>query len=404
MPKSEPGSTEPAGDNHSGGKAAAVVLAAGTGVRVGGAIPKQYRSVGGRPLAAHSMSAFLNNPAISRCIMVINSDHREIYDELIFPIFAERCQVVTGGASRTASVASALNHLADADIDHVLIHDGARPFLSCKLVSALLDGLKNSDAVVPTLPVADALWKARGSQLRTAVSRRGLVRTQTPQAFAFNEILVAYRRRSGDTNDCAAIAVDSGMKVNCIPGEADNFKITHQEDFLRAEEQFHRLAETRTGQGFDAHRLCSGESMKLCGIEIDCGQSLAGHSDADVGLHAICDALYGAIAEGDIGAWFPPSDKSLKNCDSSRFLRHAASRVAARGYEIVNVDVTLVCEFPRIRPHVDSMRGCIAELLSLDVDRISVKATTTEGMGFTGRREGISALATAAVRGRCPGS
>ena len=401
---SNPGLARSVRNRRSGGKAAAVVLAAGTGSRVGGAIPKQYRQIGGQPLAAHSIRTFLESQAISRCIVVINVDHRSIYDELILPIFAERCQVVAGGASRTESVACALEHLAGADVNHVLIHDGARPFLTVKLITALLDELVSSDAVVPAIPVADALWKACDSHLHSTVSRQGLVRTQTPQAFAFDEILTAYRQRTGDTHDCAAIASDSGMKVTCIAGETDNFKITHEDDFLRAEERLRRHGETRIGQGVDAHRLCGGESMMLCGIEIADGLSLQGHSDADVGLHAICDALYGAIGEGDIGAWFPPTDKSLANCASSVFLRHAASRVAARGYAIVNVDVTLVCEFPRIRPHVDSMRDSIAGMLALGSDRISVKATTTEGMGFTGRREGISALATVAVRGPCQGS
>ncbi len=401
MQASKPQQVQKRPGRYSDRRIAAVVLAAGSGSRVGGSLPKQFRAVGGRPMVAHALQAFGRHPAISRCVLVLGKQHFPLFDRLVGPSLGTDVETVTGGSNRSASVANALEHLAQDSITHVLVHDGARPLVSSRLISSVVDRLAVENAVIPALPVADALWRLQNGSLRKAVRRDGLVRAQTPQGFAFRQLLEAFRTRNGGADDCAAIAAGHGMAVTIVAGETRNFKITHQADLRRANDTLAQRFETRIGHGVDAHRCCPGTGVVLCGVKISGQFSLQGHSDADVGLHALCDALYGAMGDGDIGAWFPPTDSEWQGADSTIFLHHAASRVADRGFAVVNIDITLICEEPKIRPHASAMRSVIAKVLNTSVARINVKATTTEGMGFAGRREGIAAHATAVVRGPC---
>ncbi|CAN5648218.1 bifunctional 2-C-methyl-D-erythritol 4-phosphate cytidylyltransferase/2-C-methyl-D-erythritol 2,4-cyclodiphosphate synthase [soil metagenome] len=307
-------------------------------------------------------------------------------------------RAVAGGATRAESVQAGLAALSCADDDAVLIHDAARPFVTSAHVRRLLAALADADGVVPALPVADTL--KRGAETVTeTVSRDGLWRAQTPQAFRLRTLREAYDAWPADAEptDDAAVVEQAGGKVALVAGDPLLMKLTYPEDFAMAEQLAGGRRIVRTGFGVDAHRWGPGEAVWLCGVKIDHDQTLIGHSDADAGLHALTDAILGAIGEGDIGEHFPPTDPQWKGASSDRFLVHAASLVTAKGGTLLHVDVTLICERPKIRPHRDAMRARLAELLDLPFDRISVKATTTEGMGFTGRGEGLMAQAVATV-------
>lgn len=375
----------------------ALVVAAGSGIRAGGEIPKQYRRLGGRPVLRHGLELFCRHPMIDAVATVIAAEHTPLYAEASrgLPLLPP----VVGGATRQASVKAGLEALAADPPDLVLIHDAARPFLTTELVSRVVRALEHHPAVLPALPVVDSLRRTRGELLLEDVDRADLVRIQTPQGFAFGAILDAHRRAppSGFTDD-GAVAAWAGLPVIQVPGEEDNVKLTLPEDFEAAERRLIAAAVRRTGQGIDVHRLVPGRRLVLGGIEIPFELGLEGHSDADVVLHALTDAILGTIGAGDIGTHFPPSDPQWRDAESSRFVRHALALLAAAGGVLEHVDVTILAERPKIAPHRAAMRARLAELLGLGDGAVSVKATTTEGLGFTGRGEGIAAWALATVR------
>ena len=305
--------------------------------------------------------------------------------------------VVAGGATREESVRAGLGAIAAQAPDFVLVHDAARPVIPKGTIPALLAALDNAPGAIPAQPVADTLKRVVDGLIQETVPREGLFRAQTPQAFRFAALKAAHEARVGAVTDDASLLEAQGQAVAIVSGSERNVKITWPEDLARVEADMIARMIPRTGTGFDVHRLVAGRPLILCGINVPHDLGLDGHSDADVGLHALCDAIYGALAEGDIGRWFPPSQATWKDADSAEFLRHAAGRVAARGGILVHVDVTLICERPKIAPHADAMRARIAELAGMGVASVSVKATTTERLGFTGRGEGIAAQAAATI-------
>lgn len=383
---------------------AVIIVAAGRGSRVKGSvedIPKQYRSLGGVPVIARSLAAFDRNRAIDVILPIIRGDDMELFQSACGPFSEKITQPVHGGDTRQQSVLAGLSALSERPPRHVLIHDAARPFLKARVVDRVLDALQGSAGAIPALPVSDTLMRGEGGVVSGTVDRTGLWSAQTPQGFHFNAIFAAHqaalREGKDDFTDDASIAEWHGVEVALVEGDAENMKLTTAEDFLVAERQI-ATGETRTGQGYDVHAFTQGDHVILCGVRIAHGHALAGHSDADVGLHAITDALLGAIGDGDIGTHFPPSEQKWRGAASDIFLRDAARRVAERGGHIVNVDVTLICEAPKIGPHAAAMRQTVAAILGIEMTRVGVKATTTEGLGFTGRREGIAATAIASVR------
>ena len=382
---------------NAGGKTVALLVAAGSGSRAGGenGLPKQFRDLGGRPLIAHAVER-LRHPRIDTIQVVIGAGQQQAYESAIgaLPLPAP----VIGGETRQRSVRNGLSALAAAGgVGRVLIHDAARPFLPSAVVYRLLEALDKNEGAVPVLPVVDTL--ARGETLLgDTVAREKLVRVQTPQAFLFAEILRAHAQWSGgEATDDAQVARAAGIGVAMVEGDPSLEKLTYAEDFRRSDALLGAQAVPRTGFGFDVHALGPGDSLWLGGVRITHDRGLVGHSDADVLLHAITDALLGAVGAGDIGDQFPPSDARWRGAPSSTFLEHARDLVAEAGGRIVHVDSTIICEAPRIGPHRATMRGRIADLLRLPVASISVKATTTERLGFTGRGEGIAAQAVATV-------
>ncbi|MBO0741332.1 MAG: bifunctional 2-C-methyl-D-erythritol 4-phosphate cytidylyltransferase/2-C-methyl-D-erythritol 2,4-cyclodiphosphate synthase [Hyphomicrobiaceae bacterium] len=383
-------------------KTAALILAAGRGTRAGGPQPKQYVAIGGVPVLAHAVRAFLAHPDIARVAVVIARGDEALYRAAVGELASGKLvNPICGGATRQASVGNGLRALSTDLPDLVLIHDAARPFVTRDIIDRVLGALARSPAAIAALPLADTLKEAGpGGLVAATVDRAGLWRAQTPQGFRFADILAAHERARAagveNLTDDAAVAEWAGLPVALVLGSATNAKLTTPEDFAMAE-----LAadapDARVGQGFDVHRLVAGDHVWLCGVRIAHTQALEGHSDADVALHALTDALLGAIGAGDIGQHFPDGDPRWRGAASAIFVSEALRLVRARGGKIGNVDVTLVCEAPRIAPHRAAMRRRIAELLELEEARVSVKATTTEGLGFAGRREGIAALATAMV-------
>jgi len=379
-------------------KIAALIVAAGRGTRLGASVPKQYQPLLGRPLLSWTLEPFLAHAAIHGVAVVIHGEDRALYDDAVRGLAV--LPPVIGAETRQGSVRAGLEALARAEFDAVLIHDAARPFVSPALIGRVVAGLGDSAGVLPGIPVVDSLRRVRAGSMVATAKHAGMVRAQTPQGFRLAAILQAHRAAEDrDIGDDAAVLHDAGGHVTVVPGDEDNFKVTDAADMERAEATaLARLGEVRTGLGFDVHRFGPGDHVTLCGVRIAHGQGLVGHSDADVGLHALTDAILGAIAEGDIGQAFPPTDPRWKGAASDIFLAHARDRVAAQRGAITHVDVTLVCEQPRITRHREAMRQRVAEILGLDVRRVSVKATTTERLGFTGRGEGIAAHAIATVR------
>ncbi len=381
---------------------AVVVVAAGRGTRAGGDLPKQFADIAGRPVLAHTLAAFQAHPSVDRIVVVSHLDDRALYERAVAGRTEKLAAPVSGGATRQASVLAGLDALAADAPDLVLIHDAARPFVDAGTIDRVIAALADADGALAALQVADTLKRqaADGTTAGT-VERAGLWRAQTPQGFRFGPILTAHRRAAAagrsDFTDDAAVAEWAGLLVKLVTGSAQNFKITTAEDLAMAAERLTPPREIRTGQGFDVHRFRDGDHVWLCGVRIPHDHGLEGHSDADVGLHALTDALLGTIGDGDIGQHFPPSDPQWKGAASHLFLADAARRVRERGGRVVNVDVTLLCEAPRIGPHRVAMAARVAEILGLTPDRVGVKATTTEQLGFTGRREGIAALAIATV-------
>lgn len=375
---------------------AAVIVAAGRGTRAGAGVPKQWRTLGGRPVLAHTLDA-LRAGGLTRLVLVLHADDMNRADRL--PL--DGVMLVTGGATRTASVRAALDALATDPPDRVLIHDGARPFVSGRVIADVLAALDHAPAAAPVLAVVDALWRGADGAVSAPVARDGLFRAQTPQGFHFAPLLAAHKAWPGDAPDDVEIARAHGLRVALTDGCETNFKLTYPADFGRAaallDTRSPTMNDIRLGNGYDVHRFGPGDGCWLCGVKVPHDRALQGHSDADVGMHALTDAIYGALAEGDIGRHFPPSDLQWKGAQSHIFLRHAVELAQARGYALANCDVTLVCETPKIGPHADAMREALATIMNLDVARVSVKATTSERLGFTGREEGIAAFATACL-------
>jgi 2-C-methyl-D-erythritol 4-phosphate cytidylyltransferase/2-C-methyl-D-erythritol 2,4-cyclodiphosphate synthase len=377
-------------------KIVALLVAAGSGSRAGGAMPKQYRKVGGSTVLAHAVR-HLRRAGIEEVRVVIGSGQETLYGEAAAGLALP--SPVAGGAERQDSVRAGLEAIASSGgAGQILIHDAARPFLPRAVAARVLAALETHGGAVPVLPIADTLARA-GSALGDVVDRSGLVRVQTPQAFRFDAILAAHRSWSGGrATDDAQVARAAGDEVAAVAGDPMLDKLTFQEDFERAEERLARRFVVRTGLGFDVHAFAAGEELWLGGVRVPHDRGLKGHSDADVVLHALTDAILGAIGAGDIGDHFPPSDPQWRGAPSALFVEHARSLVEARGGRIDHVDVTIICEAPRIGPHRNAMRARVAALLRLPFEGVSIKATTTERLGFTGRGEGIAAQAVATVR------
>lgn len=387
---------------------AALIVAAGRGTRAGAGSPKQYRMLAGQPVLRRTLYAFLTHPRLTQACVVIHPDDRDQYDNALDGIDDARLLTpATGGATRAASVREGLEALASRTEDKhvpelVLVHDAARPFVTHAVIDGVLDALDTVPGAVPTLPVVDALWHGVNGSADKLRPRDGLWRAQTPQGFHFPALLSAHRQVHDETAaDDAALARAAGLRVSLTRGCEDNVKLTRSDDFERAESRMNAGSDVRTGNGYDVHRLGDGPDGKtgviLCGITLPHPQILLGHSDADVAMHAITDAIFGALSEGDIGQWFPPSEARWKGADSRVFLEKAVERVTARGGRVTHVDCTIICQEPKIGPHAEAMRRNIAGILGITQDRVSVKATTTERLGFPGRGEGIAAQATATV-------
>jgi len=368
---------------------AIIIVAAGRGSRAGGDVPKQWQDLAGQPVLAHTMAAFAGH----QVVLVVHPD-----DFSRARALAPTAQLVIGGDTRAASVRNALEALAGTSVTRVLIHDGARPLVPPALIARLVAALDQSAAAAPALAVTDALWRGDAGLVTGTQDRAGLFRAQTPQAFRFDEILAAHRAHPGGSADDVEVARAAGLDVAIVEGSEDNLKLTFAGDFARAEAILRaRAMDIRLGNGYDVHAFCEGDHVWLCGVRVPHAQGLLGHSDADVGMHALTDAIYGALAAGDIGRHFPPSDPQWKGASSHIFLTHAANMARDMGFAISNCDVTLVCEYPKIGPHAVEMASELARIMAVDIARVSVKATTSEGLGFTGRREGIAALATCAL-------
>ena len=381
---------------------AAVVVAAGQGLRAGGEIPKQFRRIAGETLLERSLSAFAEAPDVTFVQPVIRPDDVALVRRLTRGMNV--LEPVAGGATRQASVRAGLEALVSCTPDIVLVHDAARPFASASLITRAIAAAEKTGAAIPALPVTDTVKRIDSAGTIEATLDRNSIRlVQTPQAFAFPVLFDAHRRALAqgrdDFTDDAALAEWAGIKVNVFAGDPGNIKFTTPEDFARAEAiQSAGLGDVRTGSGLDVHAFGPGDHVTLGGIRIPHAQALTGHSDADVALHALTDAILGALADGDIGAHFPPSDPQWRGASSDRFLTFAVERVRMRGGRIAHLDLTIVCEAPRIGEHRDRMRANIANLAGIGIARVGVKATTSEKLGFTGRGEGIAAYATATIR------
>ena len=372
-------------------RVAAILVAAGSGSRFGAGPPKQFARLAGQPVIRHAARALAPHVHLLQPV----GDPGPIAEALAG---LDHLPAVPGGETRQASVRAGLEAVAPFAPEVVLVHDAARPFVPEGTVPALVEALRTHPGALPAVPVADTLKRAAGGTVEATVPRDGLYRAQTPQAFRF-PVLLELHRRAGEVSatDDTALLEAAGLSVALVPGSEENVKLTYPEDLVRLERILAPVPVPRTGTGFDVHALQAGRPLVLCGLAVPHEKGLAGHSDADVGIHALCDAIYGALAEGDIGRHFPPSEAAWKDADSARFLRHAAERIRARGGRLANADVTLICERPKITPHAAAMQARLAELLGVEPGRVSVKATTTERLGFAGRGEGIAAQAVATV-------
>jgi 2-C-methyl-D-erythritol 4-phosphate cytidylyltransferase/2-C-methyl-D-erythritol 2,4-cyclodiphosphate synthase len=377
---------------------AAIIVAGGKGLRAGGELPKQYQPLGGEPLLRRTLKAFCMHPEIDKVQVVIGDGHEALYAEAARHL-PKLLPSVRGGTERQVSVRLGLGALAERRPQKVLIHDAARPFVSAETITSVLAALDSRDGAIAAVPVADTLKRSENGEISATVSREGLWRAQTPQGFRFEVIHELHQRfaERQDMTDDAALCEEAGISVGLVEDQPTNMKITRPSDFLLAEQLLEREMETRVGSGFDVHAFEPGDHVTLCGIAISHHAKLRGHSDADVGMHALTDAIYGALGEGDIGQHFPPTDEQWRGAPSEVFLRHAAELVTKRGGRILHCDVTVICEAPKVGPHRDAMRGALAEVMGIALERVSVKATTTEKLGFTGRGEGIAAQATATI-------
>jgi 2-C-methyl-D-erythritol 4-phosphate cytidylyltransferase/2-C-methyl-D-erythritol 2,4-cyclodiphosphate synthase len=383
-------------------RAAAILVAAGRGLRAGAGGPKQYRSIGGQTVIYRAMAPFSNHPQVSHVQPVLHLDDVAMFSAAVTGLRHE--QPAEGGATRQASVRAGLEALSARAPDIVLIHDAARPFVSGDVISRAIEAAEFTGAAIPVVAVTDTVKLVDASGNIEATPERARLRiAQTPQAFRFDVILDAHRRaaREGraDFTDDAALAEWAGLTVATFEGDVANMKMTTPEDFVREEARLASgLGDIRTGTGYDVHAFGAGDHVMICGVKVPHTRGFLAHSDGDVGLHALVDAILGALADGDIGSHFPPSDPQWKGASSDRFLKYAVDRVTARGGRIANLEVTLICERPKIGPLRDTMRARIAEISGVDMSRVAVKATTSERLGFTGREEGIAATASATVR------
>ncbi|WP_170395985.1 bifunctional 2-C-methyl-D-erythritol 4-phosphate cytidylyltransferase/2-C-methyl-D-erythritol 2,4-cyclodiphosphate synthase [Ruegeria arenilitoris] len=370
---------------------AAIIVAAGRGLRAGGGTPKQWRPLAGRRVADWTIDQFQGQ--VDQIVLVLSEDDRDAWAEF------ENSDLIlaNGGSDRAGSVRNGLDVLLPYGVHRVLIHDVARPCVDLQTIQQVLEALEIHPAAAPGLTVTDALWTGDGSIVTGTQDRTGLFAAQTPQGFHYDAIASAHAAHPGGAADDVEVARAAGLDVAIVPGNADNIKITRPEDFARAERILGTDMDVRLGNGYDVHRFGDGDHVILCGVKVPHDRGLQGHSDADVGMHAVTDAIYGALAQGDIGQHFPPSDPQWKGAASEIFLRHAVELAGQMGYKISNVDCTLVCEYPKIGPHAPAMRNEMARIMDLSADQVSVKATTSERLGFTGRSEGIASLATACL-------
>ena len=372
-----------------------LIVAAGRGKRAGGDVPKQYRELCGQTVLRRSILALLAHPQVAKVQVVIHSDDAVEYQSSTSGI-SDLLPARIGGAERHDSVLAGLEALESYAPDMVLIHDAARPFVSETVITDVIEALSDHSGAFPALKVVDALWRG-DTTIKFAESRDNLWRAQTPQGFRFSEILAAHKNLAAPALDDVAVAHAAGLRVAITHGSEDNFKITNPEDFARAEAILKEDMDIRTGNGFDVHKFGDGDHITLCGVDIPHSNGLVGHSDADVAMHTVTDAIFGALSEGDIGQWFPPSDPQWKGAASEIFLLKAVERANARGFKINHIDCTIICEMPKIGPHAVTMREKMAAIIGIDLERVSVKATTSEKLGFTGRGEGIAAMATATL-------
>ncbi|SFS09984.1 bifunctional 2-C-methyl-D-erythritol 4-phosphate cytidylyltransferase/2-C-methyl-D-erythritol 2,4-cyclodiphosphate synthase [Yoonia litorea] len=370
----------------------AIIVAAGRGTRAGGDIPKQWQMLKGRPVVAYAIDCFVQHPGIDSLVLVVHPDDaaNARWAE------AQNLIVVTGGATRAESVKAGLAAVPSGT-QKVLIHDAARPLITPDLIDRVLGALETHQGAAPAVQVTDTLWHGEGSLVTGVQDRTGLYRAQTPQGFHLAPLRAAHDAGTGEETDDVAVARAAGLDVAIVEGDEDNIKITGPGDFARVARAMRTTMDIRCGNGYDVHRFGDGDHVWLCGVQIPHTRSLMGHSDADVGMHAVTDAIYGALGMGDIGQHFPPSDPQWKGAASHIFLQHAVALATENGFEISNVDCTLVCEYPKIGPHQDAMKAVMGAFMKLDSSRISVKATTSERLGFTGREEGIAAIATATL-------
>ncbi|MGB1387944.1 MAG: bifunctional 2-C-methyl-D-erythritol 4-phosphate cytidylyltransferase/2-C-methyl-D-erythritol 2,4-cyclodiphosphate synthase [Paracoccaceae bacterium] len=370
---------------------AALIVAAGKGERAGGGTPKQWRPLAGKRVIDHTIARFRASDVVDSIVVVVSDGDRHHWETL------KGVQLVTGGADRSGSVRNGLLALQGSGVSRVLIHDAARACVPVALINTVAAALDAHPAAAPGLLVTDALWTGADNTVTGTQDRSGLFAAQTPQGFHFDAILAAHLTANHAAADDVELARAAGLPVAIVPGAADNLKITSPEDFDRANRILGAKMDIRTGTGFDVHRFGPGDHVTLCGVAVPHDRGLQGHSDADVGMHAVTDAIYGALAQGDIGRHFPPSDPQWKGADSAVFLRHAVEMATDAGYRISNIDCTLICEFPKIGPHATVMQARMAEIMGMNPDRVSVKATTSEKLGFTGRSEGIAAQAVATL-------
>ena len=369
---------------------AAIIVAAGRGNRAGGDTPKQWQMLSNQTVASRTVAAFVAHPRIDALFIVMHAD--DIAAGYANDIAATQ---VAGADTRTGSVLAGLH--AAQEYDTVLIHDAARPLVSAQIIDDVLDALQTYQAAAPAVPVTDALWIGENCKVTGTQSRDNLWRAQTPQGFDRAALLEAHAAYDGEAADDVTIARAAGIVVAITNGHEDNLKITGPDDFARAAQQLRGDMDIRLGNGFDVHRFKDGDHVWLCGVKVPHDKALRGHSDADVGMHAVTDAIYGALGMGDIGQHFPPSDPQWKGAESHIFLTHACALAREHGFTISNIDCTLICEFPKIGPHAAAMKAAMAQIMDLSLDRVSVKATTSEKLGFTGRGEGIASIATAAL-------
>ncbi len=372
-------------------KIAALIVAAGRGTRAGGPVPKQWQALCGKRVIDHTLAAFQRHEAITTIVVVLNESDLALADAFT----AQGCLIAPGGTDRAASVRNGLALLEETD--QVLIHDAARPCVSRAVIDAVIAALKDGPAAAPGLPVTDALWMGDDGEVSGTQDRTALYAAQTPQGFNTRAIRAAHAEFDGVAADDVEVARAAGMAVAITPGSVDNLKITVPGDLTRAARILESQMDIRTGNGFDVHAFGPGDHVVLCGVKIPHDLGLVGHSDADVGMHTVTDAIYGALAMGDIGQHFPPSDPQWKGAQSHIFLSHAADLARSQGFTLTHVDCTLICEYPKVGPHAAAMRDVMAGYLGIDVARVSVKATTSERLGFTGRGEGIACMATATL-------